>query len=332
MYDVYGVGNALVDFEFEVSDNDLLKWNIEKGLMTLIEEERHYELLDQLKKSQHSRACGGSAANTVIAVTQLGSKSFYSCKVGNDETGEFFINDLRANGVETNMTLESRAEGATGKCLVMITPDAERTMNTFLGITSEVSEKELSVDSIAKSDIVYVEGYLVSSPTALNAALEAKRHAKANHKKIAVSLSDVSMVKFFREGLEQLVGEDEKVDILFCNANEAFEFTGTDTIEAAVESLKLRAEHFIITLGAEGSVFFDGRTLQTCKPFAVSPIDTNGAGDLFAGAFLFGLTQGWPMEKSAHLASYASSVLVTQFGPRLNAENLAKVKAFMHQM
>ncbi len=138
-FHVYGVGNALVDLEYEISEDLLEQLNVDKGLMTLIEEDRHHELLDSLFHIE-SRPCGGgSAANTITALVQLGSSAFYSCKVANDKTGEFFLEDLSASGVKTNLSPDNLDEGHTGKCIVLITPDAERSMNTFLGITQKIS-------------------------------------------------------------------------------------------------------------------------------------------------------------------------------------------------
>jgi sugar/nucleoside kinase (ribokinase family) len=172
-YDVYGIGNALVDMEFEVSTDFLQKASIQKGLMTLVEESRQTEIISNLHGIQHKRSCGGSAANTMIAISQFGGKSFYSCKVANDETGNFYYKDLLENGVHTNLSTHHLEAGVTGKCIVLITPDADRTMNTFLGITSNFSQKELIEAHIMDSNYLYIEGYLVASPTGKEAAVKA---------------------------------------------------------------------------------------------------------------------------------------------------------------
>ena len=153
-YHVYGIGNALVDMEFEVSDKFLDEAGVEKGLMTLVDKKRHVELLNTLDGYQHKRTCGGSAANTVIAVAQLGGNSFYSCKVANDETGDFYFEDLQAQGVRTNLA-DEREEGITGKCMVFVTPDADRTMNTYLGITANLSEEEIREEEL-KNSVMYI--------------------------------------------------------------------------------------------------------------------------------------------------------------------------------
>ena len=187
-YHVYGIGNALVDMEFEVEDSFLQKMNVEKGLMTLVDQDRQAELLSHLTGIQHKRSCGGSAANTIIAVSQFGGKSFYSCKVASDEVGEFYYKDLVGNGVVTNMG-ENREEGITGKCMVLVTPDADRTMNSFLGITETFSEAELVKSEMLDSEYLYIEGYLVTSPTGKAAAIKARELAEANGVKTALTFS-----------------------------------------------------------------------------------------------------------------------------------------------
>jgi sugar/nucleoside kinase (ribokinase family) len=318
-YDIYGVGAALVDTEIEVTDQDLQNLQIDKGVMTLVDEARQQELIEQL--SDHlvasKRASGGSAANTVIAASYFGAKSFYSCKVANDENGDFYVNDLKDAGVDYHHALE-RQQGITGKCLVMITPDAERTMNTFLGISETVSGQELHPEAIAKSKYVYIEGYLVTSETGRAAAIELRQLAEQNNVKTALSLSDPAMVEFFRDGLKDMIGD--KVDLLFCNQAEAQGFTACDNIDDAVEALKSVASTFAITCGADGALVFDGEQIINIAPHSVTAIDTNGAGDMFAGAFLYAITNGESYESAGKLASRSSAQVVSQFGPRLKPE------------
>ncbi|WP_196137469.1 adenosine kinase [Aliikangiella sp. G2MR2-5] len=329
-YHIYGIGNALVDFEIETTPDELAELGVEKGVMTLIEEERQQELSRAFHGKHHSRACGGSAANTIIGAQTLGSQCFYSCKVANDETGNFYRDDLIQHGVHSNLSTESLAEGKTGKCLVMITADADRTMNTFLGITGDIGFEQINEDALVNSDYLYVEGYLASSPVAVDAVLKAKSLAKANQVKVAFSLSDPNMVKFCREGLEKMIGEG--VDILFCNYDEATQYSGTESLEEAVKVLSLLAKTVVITLGPDGAMIVDGESHIKVEGNPVEAIDTNGAGDLFAGSFLHAIGQRMPLESAGKLASFASSQLVTQFGPRLTDSKLAIVKAFAKEL
>lgn len=332
-YDVYGIGNALVDMEFVVGEDFFTQNNVEKGVMTLVEKERQDELLEVLhsqKQGEVKKSCGGSAANTVIAVSQFGGSSYYSCKIGNDEAGRFYLNDLRENGVHTKYCVNSAPVGVTGKCMVMITPDAERTMNTYLGITASLSEQEIDEEAIKNSKWLYIEGYLVASPTGQQAALKAKKIAKENGVRVAFTMSDPNMVKFFRSNILEIL--DGGVDLLFCNEAEAIDFAQTSDLSHAREELKKFAKRFSITLGKNGAIIWDGRTFIDIEPYATKALDTNGAGDMFAGAFLFAVTQGHSTAGAGSFASLASSKIVSQFGPRLDWPEAKELLAQFKEM
>ena len=323
-YSVYGMGNALVDMEYEVSDDFLKEKNIDKGLMTLVEQERQTELLGKLDSHQHKRACGGSAANTMIALSQLGGHGFYSCKVANDESGDFYYQDLKSNGLDTNMN-GVREDGVTGKCMVFVTPDAERTMNSFLGISLTLDHQVLDFEALEQSEYLYIEGYLVTSPSAKEAVVKALDFAKEKGIKTALTFSDPSMAKFFGDGLKEMLGGNG-VDLLFCNTEEALTFTQTQTLEEAIPELKKWARAFAITRSEKGALLFDGEREIDVHTQQVKPIDTNGAGDLFAGAFMYALTQGHSFGEAGKLACACSSQLVTQFGPRLKKVQAQEIK------
>jgi len=323
-YHVYGLGAALVDTEIEVSDQFLESANIEKGLMTLVDEARQNELMLLMKDNLvgSKRASGGSACNSIIAASYFGANTFYSCKVADDENGRFFNEDTRAAGVTTSSS--ELTDGTTGKCLVMITPDAERTMNTFLGISETIDESQLDEDAIKQSEYVYLEGYLVTSPSGKQAAIKAREIAEANNIKTALTLSDPGMVQFFGDGLREMAGD--KVDLIFCNKDEALGWTKTDNIEDAAEKMKNSANTFAITLGKDGALVFDGTTMTIIEGDNVSAIDTNGAGDMFAGAFLYAITKGDSFADAAKLANKAAAKVVTQYGPRLKPEQHEELK------
>jgi len=315
-YHVYGVGNALVDMEFEVEDSFFEQNAIDKGVMTLVDEARQHELISHLDAFDGKKASGGSAANTVIASSYFGGNAFYSCKVSNDELGDFYVKDLKAAGVDSNVG-DGRKDGITGKCLVMVTPDAERTMNTFLGITETFSVDELHQAAIAESEYLYIEGYLVTSSTGRHAAIEARKIAEENGVKTALTFSDPAMVQFFKDGLKEMIGE--KVDLLFCNDAEAMSWSESDNIDAAVAALKQVANTFVVTQGSKGALLFDGKKMIEIAPHKVKAVDTNGAGDMFAGAFLYGITHGHSFFEAGNIASLAAARVVSQFGPRLAA-------------
>lgn len=322
-YDVYGIGNALVDIVTEVDRDFFLKNEIEKGVMTLVDEKRQHHLIHAIDMKKSKMSCGGSAANTIIGVNQFGGKSYYTCLVAKDDLGRFFLMDLKRNGVDTNLSPESCPPGITGKVLVMTTPDAERTMNTFLGISSHLSPEHLNESALADSAYVYLEGYLVTSPTGLEAMKAAKKIAERKNVKTALTFSDPSMVKYFSTQMNQVIGAS--VDLLFCNEEEAMIFTGTDKLTSAREKLKEVAKHFVITLGANGAMIYDGDTFISIEPYRVKAVDTNGAGDMFAGAFLYGITHGQSYAEAGKLASLASSRVVTQFGPRLEPSQVQAI-------
>ncbi|HEY7885946.1 MAG TPA: adenosine kinase [Cellvibrionaceae bacterium] len=318
-YHIYGIGAALVDTEITVSDADLAAMSVDKGVMTLVEEDRQQQLIaylsDHLVASQ--KASGGSGANTIIAAGYFGCKNFYSCKVADDELGHFYLHDIQVAGVDYPENAGTEP-GITGKCLVMITPDAERTMNTFLGISATLSVDELDHHAIAVADYVYIEGYLVSSDTGRAAAIALKQLAERNNTLTALSLSDPAMVKFFGQGLAEMIGDG--VDILFCNRDEALGYTDTANLEQAAAKLGDIARMRVITLGAEGALIIDGEQQYNIAPCPTQAIDTNGAGDMFAGAFLYALSQGHSIPQAGDFACLAAAKVVSQYGPRLLPE------------
>jgi sugar/nucleoside kinase (ribokinase family) len=322
-YNVYGIGNAIVDIVTEVDHDFFEKNNVEKGVMTLVDEKRQIELMKVIDMKKSRMSGGGSAGNTVVALSQFGGKAYYSFVVAHDDLGHFFLEDLRRNGVSTNVTYENCPEGHTGRCLVMTTPDAHRTMNTFLGVSSFMAPDCLDEEAIKASEMVYLEGYLVSSPKGLDAMKETKRIAEKHKIDVALTFSDPSMVKYFSAQMNEIVGAS--VDLLFCNEEEAMIFTGTSTVSDAREKLRDVAKKFVITLGANGALIFDGDTYISIEPYKVRAIDTNGAGDMFAGAFLFGITHRHSFAEAGKVASLASSRVVSQFGPRLQPHQAVKV-------
>ena len=322
-FHVYGIGNALVDLDFEVSVSTIERLKIDKGVMTLIDEDKHHYLLEELDGVKHLKASGGSAANTIFTLQQMGAKTFYSCKIGNDEAGDFFYRDLVLQGVGTNLNDNERT-GVTGKCIVLVTPDADRTMNTFLGATAEFSKNQISENAIKNAEYLYIEGYLVAATLGCEAAKTARMLANTHHVKTSISLSDPNMVTYFKEGLCEIIGN--QVDVLFCNEDESKLFTGADDLAIAKERLKKYAKSFIITLGSEGAFVYDGERSLHVRSYQTKVVDTVGAGDVFAGAFLYGITHGHSYFESADLANYAASKVVAKFGPRLTQEEMKAVQ------
>ena len=313
---VYGIGHALVDLQYSVTERFLEDHGITKGVMTLLTEEEQRSLCGALGDGDQAAASGGSAANTMIAVSQFGGQAHYSFKVGDDDWGRFYREDLERAGVTSGPGVQSH--GTTGQCLVMVTPDADRTLNTFLGMSSEVGPQQLERDVIGASDYVYVEGYLVTSDSGHEAALQALEAARNSGTAVSLTLSDPAIVSAFSERFHQLLSPG--VDLLFCNEDEARALTGESDRGSACKSLKVHARRICVTCGADGALMLDeGDDLpQLVGGLAVEAIDTTGAGDAFAGGVLFGLTHGYGLGEAAMLGNYAAAVVVSAYGPRLD--------------
>ena len=316
-YDIYGIGNALVDTEYEVDDAFISKAGVGKGLMTLIDSDERKRLLNLLEVEHEHRAIkqagGGSAANTMVAAAQLGANSFYSCKVASDETGDFFMSDLKIAGVDTNLDA-GREEGITGKCISMVTPDAERTMTTNLGISETLSPNELNREALRNSTYLYIEGYLVTSPTAFEAVKETINIAKEAGVQVSLTLSDPAMVENFKASFDALA--ELGIDLIFCNEDEARLWTAASNRGEAMARLKTVCGKVVMTCGKEGALVFDGSEETMSVGIPTKAVDTTGAGVIFAGTFLFGLTHGMSFPACADLANRAASLLVSSFGAR----------------
>jgi len=323
-YDVYGIGAALVDIEFKVNEVFLKKNQVDKGIMTLVDEAQQHQLIANL--SSHSelvkRSCGGSACNTIVAASGFGAKVFYAGKVASDTDGVFFVKDLNALGVDFHET-ESNG-GVTGKCLVMITDDAERTMNTYLGVSEELTSKEIDTQPLANARWLYIEGYLVTDSQRTQVAVEAMSFAKQHGVKTSLSLSDPFVVQIFSQQLKSVIGNG--MDLLFCNEDEAISFTGSNTIDQAAEALKDYTKTFAITRGAKGSLVYDGNQTTFVSGVKTNAINTNGAGDMFAGAFLYAINESHDYVLAAQFANAAAALVVNQFGPRIETSDYTTLK------
>ena len=319
-YDLYAIGNALVDSEYEVSDEILKSAGVEKRHMTLIDATRRAELLHHMQGLHARKTGGGSAGNTVVALAQLGGKAFYSCRVAHDDLGDFYREDLVAHGVSTNLTHTPPAPGQTGSCIVMVTPDAERSMSTFLGATAELDHSALHPHDIARSKVYYMEGYLAASPTGLEAALQGRDIARKAGVALAVTLSDMSMINFCRPGVEAMVGDG--VDYLFCNEEEAQVWFGETDLDVVCKKIAALARVVCLTRSAKGCLVIEGEQITTVAATPVKAIDSNGAGDMFAGAFLYAVTQGHSTAKAAALGNLAAAKVVSQYGCRLSQDSV----------
>ncbi len=316
-YQVYGVGNALVDLEYRVTESVLDMLALNKGVMTLADEDQQQVLLNRLAKQPDQQVCGGSAANTIVAAQQFGAQCYYTCRVANDDLGTFYLANLATAGVDSRDPV-SRAQGRTGTCVVLVTPDAERTLHTHLGITATLTADDINAPAIAQSQWVYLEGYLAASPTGKEAACYAHQLAKQANAQIALTFSDPNMVQYCRAGLQDMLADG--VDLLFCNEKEAQLWTQQDDVHDCLQQLQQVARSVVITRGAKGALIAHQNQIIEIEPMVVKAVDTNGAGDMFAGAFLYALTQDASWQSAGELASRAAAFLVTQMGPRLSLQ------------
>ncbi len=325
-YHIYGMGAALADIEIDVDSAFLAEYGVEKGVMTLIDLERHNQLMTALAGRPVHRACGGSGANTILAANRFGSKTFYSCRIADDDYGQFYLKSMLEAGVQVN-DQPYQADEITGKCLVMITPDAERSMTTFLGVNEALTCADLDEAAIKNSEYLYIEGYLVSCKKRLAAVLHAKAFAKQHGVKTCLSLSDPTIVSIFREGMTEIIGDG--IDLLFSNEDEAMTWACTDDLDEAVAALQEIAKTFVITRGARGALLFDGKELINIAAYPAKALNTNGAGDMFAGAFLHGIIAGYGFRVAGDLACAAAAEVVSNHGPQLTEakqqEILAKI-------
>ncbi len=310
---VYGMGNAIMDLQVEISDEKFASLELEKGSMNLVDMEQQARLFEGFQGEPVNTASGGSAANTIIALSQLGGKTAYGCIVGDDKFGKAYLSEMAEIGVKTHN--EPIAGSTTGTSVILVTPDAERTMNTHLGVSSELGVEHINEELLANSEWLYVEGYLFSSPTAVEAVRKAVAVAKENDVKVAVTFSDAFIVSVFGDALRETV---EQSDLVFANLVEATAFTGTDTAEAAFAALAEQVPMVALTMSEDGAVVGTKDKFATVTAPTIQEKDATGAGDMFAGGFLYGLTHGLSVEKSGSLACFLASKVVSQLGPRLS--------------
>ena len=311
-FDVVGIGNALVDVITHHPDAFVDHQRIVKGSMTLIEPDRAVALYEAMGAG--IEMSGGSAANTMTGLASFGGRAAYIGKVADDALGEVFGHDLRAVGVSFQ-AVPSMIGVPTGRCLIIVTPDAQRTMNTCLGMAELLGPDDIDDDLVASARVVYLEGYLWDRPPAMEAYRKAAKVAHANGGKVSLTLSDSFCVHRHREAFLDLVAND--VDILFANETELMALYRTDTLEEGYERVVEHCEVAAVTLGKEGSVVLarDGVIHVPAEPVE-AVVDTTGAGDLYAAGFLYGYTAELPLEECGRLGSVAAAEVISHVGAR----------------
>jgi len=311
-YNVYGVGNAIMDMQVQCEDSFLDSAGIEKGIMTLVDDGRQQQVLDALAEHDINYCSGGSAANTIVGIADMGGSAAYACKTAPDAFGQQYLNEM----MELGITIEvDPGAGQTGTCVVLITPDAQRTMLTSLGISSSLNADDISEAEIAQAEYVYIEGYLFAGDSTKAAALRAIELAKANNVKVALTISDPFLIDICRDQFQSLI--EGPVDLLFCNEEEARALTGKqDPIDCA-HAIHKHCANVALTLGKNGSIIMHDGEAFPIEGVEVDAIDTTGAGDMYAAGVLYGITNGLTWQQAGHLGSHAAGRVVAQLGARL---------------
>lgn len=315
-YNVYGVGNALVDIQARISDETLCRLEYAKGLMTLVDEEAQRRVLGAIEGSSMSRCAGGSAANTIVGVSGFGGTAAFTGKVCDDDLGAFFLEDMRRLGVSASAP--PSLAGQTGTCVVLITEDAQRTMLTHLGVSADLGPEDVDAEKIRAAEYVYVEGYLFGDEPTYSAAVRVIELAKAYGVKVALTVSDAFVVDSCRDKLQSVI--EGSVDLLFCNLDEARSLTGKEDPVDCVHEIHRHTESVAVTMGGDGSILMHAGELIPVEAVAVDAIDTTGAGDMYAAGVLFGITNGLSWREAGNLASRAAARVVSEMGARLQDE------------
>jgi sugar/nucleoside kinase (ribokinase family) len=321
--DLCGLGNSLVDIQFNVDDEVIAQLGLNKGEMKLFEKEDQGRILDFLKDKVPVMSSGGSAANSIIAFSKFGGKAAYKSLLGDDELGRYYANEFKEIGIDLHTSFLK--DDPTGTCVVLITPDSERTMCTHLGATGKYGPIYLDEAVIAASKWIYIEGYKFSAEESSNAVIKAIEMAKMNNTNIAVTFSDVFITSLFRDKLLEVVA---KSDLVFCNESEALSFSQKTDINDALAFISGLCPNVVITLGSKGALVLFDNKLYKIPSYPATPVDSTGAGDMFAGGFLYGLIETGNPEIAGNLGSYAAARVVSQLGARLK-ESHDEVKEYI---
>jgi len=312
-YDVLGIGNALFDILVRVEDEFLTGHGMAKGSMALIDEARAASIYSDMGPA--TEVSGGSAANTIVGVAQLGARAAYVGKIKDDQIGRLYAHDIRAAGVAFD-TAAAKDGPATGCSYILVTPDGERTMNTYLGAAQELSAADIVEGEIAAASIVYLEGYLWDPKDAKEAFVKASQIAHKNGRKVALTLSDAFCVGRYRDEFIGLM-RDKTVDLIFANEAELGSLYNTQDFDAALAQLRNDVALGVVTRSEKGCVVAakEGITAVSAFP-AKNVIDTTGAGDLFAAGFLFGLVRNAGYEQAGRLGAMAAAEVIQHIGAR----------------
>ncbi len=313
-FDVFGMCNALVDLQARVDDSLIGSLGLHKGGMFLIDAGQRNRLVEHLARQMVHLEAGGSGANTMIGVALLGGTACYTSKVADDEHGALYRQSLSEKGVKPNLAV---GEGSTGVSFILLTPDAQRTMCTYLGASQQLRPDEVNIDDLRHSRYLYVTGYMWDTPSQKQAVLHAMREANRAGVRVAFSLSDIFCVQRHREDFQRLL--EQHVDVLIGNAAEAQELSHTETPYDAARVLSEYCDVAVVTMDRRGALIRQGDTLHEVPAFAVQAVDATGAGDMYAAGLLYGLCTGQKLQTVGRIAAYCAAQVVAKMGARLDS-------------
>jgi sugar/nucleoside kinase (ribokinase family) len=321
-YDVIAIGNAIVDVMAPCDDELIEELGLNKGGMTLVDAERAKELYDAMGPARE--ISGGSAANTLAGLSALGAQCAFIGQVAEDQLGDVFAHDIRAVGIDFDTparpTNNTDAEPPTARCLIFVTPDAQRTMNTFLGASQFLPAAALNEEAIGGARILYLEGYLWDPEEPRAAMRRAIETAREAGRKVAFTLSEVFVIDRHGDDFRALIG-DGLIDILFANHLELAALTGEQDIEAGIAALKDKVPTLVVTRSAEGAVAVrDGERADVAAEPIDQVVDTTGAGDLFAAGFLYGHVRGESLERCLRVGAICAAEVISHYGARPEAD------------
>ena len=316
-YQVVGIGNAMVDVLAHTTDAFLAEAGIGKGIMQLIDMQRAVELYARI--GQAKEISGGSAANTIAGIAHLGGRTAYVGKVKDDQLGKIFAHDLRAQGAEYATAMAPRdAEHETGRCIILVTPDGERSMNTYLGVTEFLEPSDILEPQMAEAEWIYLEGYRFDGPKSQQAFAKAIAACKAAGGQVSITLSDPFCIGRHRAAFRKVVRDD--VNLLFANRAEMLSLYETEDFDAALALAAGEVAIVACTEGANGAHILSGGQRWHVPAYPVKVMDATGAGDLFAGAFLWGLAEGYGLETCGRMGCLAASEVISHIGARPEAD------------
>jgi len=326
-YMVYGIGNGIVDQQVKITDSELEDLRLSKGFMELADQAEQARIVAYLGNRESELHAGGSAANTVVGIAQMGGAVAYTCSLAADDLGRHYAADFARLGIPLTSTLKPTVQ--TGLCLILITPDGERTMKTYLGASAQLGPEDIDAEVMAQSQWVYLEGYLLAGESTRAASFHALELARQHGTKIAFSFSDGFLVANFGEHVKTIV--TAYADLIFANELEAAAYTGLRDPQASLARIVQDCRNACVTCSENGSYIHYGDATCYVPAFAALPVDLTGAGDMYAAGVLYGLSRHATPERAAQLGSRAASYVVRQMGARLPGNLLETVQNILGQ-